>query len=608
MGEGLIGEIFGTIDRFASTVPGFADRIAAGRPLRLALRRMLAGAYDMGNEAADDVITQWLQRHDRLPVADDENVPPVPPGLNSRLDELMTALQAADSSDLSSEAQMRMEAATILFDLGQLDDALSQAMVARGHFESLGQRTTVAEATMEIGLIQNAFGWHADAIGSYLAAKKILEVDDPNDFLGPLCLNLGNALKDTGRRREALIQYEVARRHYQRIDDLHGTAAATFNLANVGWSLGRDGKALEGFAAAREMYARLEMDHKIADCDLAAADVMFHAGDLSAIDLAMAALRRYDELELPVEVAKASMVVAHMADHLGDSDYARTLTQGALGFYQEAGMWPRVVEAATTLAYVESYAGNVEDALAALDLARTVSRDQELAWDEAYDRRMTQQIRTSTLPTHTHPEARDRSSDFVDERFLEALRLAVELHGGEPRKSRPGDPPGPPYIGHILGVAASVIDSGGSRDQAIAGLLHDAVEDSATTIGDIRVMFGEEVASIVDVCTDAPEVPKPPWRERKEAYVERLRSTGVVDAMLVTAADKLHNARSMIRDHAAIGDSLWGRFNAEADHGWYYRAVTAMVKDRLDNPIVPELETAVDALVEILPEEDGDGT
>ena len=95
-------------------------------------------------------------------------------------------------------------------------------------------------------------------------------------------------------------------------------------------------------------------------------------------------------------------------------------------------------------------------------------------------------------------------------------------------------------------------------------------------------------------------IPKPPWRERKERYVEHLQTADPA-ALLVTAADKLNNARAMIRDHAVHGDELWDRFNPDADHRWYYSAVLDVVRDRLDNPIVGELEEAVDRLLEILP-------
>lgn len=101
-------------------------------------------------------------------------------------------------------------------------------------------------------------------------------------------------------------------------------------------------------------------------------------------------------------------------------------------------------------------------------------------------------------------------------------------------------------------------------------------------------------------CSDSETQPKPPWRERKERYVEHLE-TAEHAALLVTAADKLNNARAMLRDHAAVGDEMWARFNPDADHRWYHQAVLDVVRRRLDNPIVFELQRAVDALLEVAP-------
>ena len=183
---------------------------------------------------------------------------------------------------------------------------------------------------------------------------------------------------------------------------------------------------------------------------------------------------------------------------------------------------------------------------------------------------------------------------------LEAMSFAWELHAGQRRKTRDADPPGPSYLGHVLGVMATVIDAGGTVTQAIAAVLHDAVEDTETSVGDLRARFGDEVASIVDACTDAHEQPKPDWRVRKERYVAHLETADPA-ALLVTAADKLNNARAMIRDHATVGDELWGRFNADADHRWYYPAVLDVVRRRLHNPIVAELDEAVNTLLTIAP-------
>ncbi len=191
------------------------------------------------------------------------------------------------------------------------------------------------------------------------------------------------------------------------------------------------------------------------------------------------------------------------------------------------------------------------------------------------------------------------SDDMTHPAVLDAINFAWELHAAQRRKTGDNDLPGPSYIGHVFGVMASVIDSGGTMVQAIAGVLHDAVEDTNTTVDDIAARFGDEVASIVAACTDAETTPKPPWRERKERYVEHLETADPA-ALLVTAADKLNNARAMIRDHAVLGDALWERFNEAADHAWYYPAVLAVVRQRLDNPIVVELEKAVAELLSIL--------
>src|SRR5690348_4729734 len=106
-------------------------------------------------------------------------------------------------------------------------------------------------------------------------------------------------------------------------------------------------------------------------------------------------------------------------------------------------------------------------------------------------------------------------------RFDEAVRYAREVHDGQDRKGI-----GVPYISHLLGVSSIVLDDGGSEDEAIAGLLHDAAEDHGgrVRLQDIRSHFGQAVASIVEDCTDSWDTPKPPWAERKRAYAEHARS------------------------------------------------------------------------------------
>ena len=183
-----------------------------------------------------------------------------------------------------------------------------------------------------------------------------------------------------------------------------------------------------------------------------------------------------------------------------------------------------------------------------------------------------------------------RANPILSHRFDEALAFAVDLHREQPRKGT-----GVPYVSHLLSVAALVLEHGGSEDQAIAALLHDAVEDQGgrPTAERIRERFGDLVADIVDGCTDTDVSPKPPWRERKEAYVERVRREPA-HVRLVSAADKLHNARTMVTDLRIHGPALWQRFNAGRDETlWYLGALVAAFREAGTMPIVEELARTV---------------
>jgi (p)ppGpp synthase/HD superfamily hydrolase len=175
-------------------------------------------------------------------------------------------------------------------------------------------------------------------------------------------------------------------------------------------------------------------------------------------------------------------------------------------------------------------------------------------------------------------------------RFDAALQLAAELHRSQLRKGS-----GVPYLGHLLGVAAVVIDAGGSEDQAIAGVLHDAVEDQGgeSTLAVIRERFGDHVAEIVAACSDTDVIPKPPWRTRKEAYLEHLESA-TTDVLLVSAADKLYNARAILADYRQVGDELWERFNqGRGQQLWYYRSLADIFARRLGGSVARELDETV---------------
>ena len=166
--------------------------------------------------------------------------------------------------------------------------------------------------------------------------------------------------------------------------------------------------------------------------------------------------------------------------------------------------------------------------------------------------------------------AEETLANPLTERFTEALTLASRLHREQARKQTQI-----PYVAHLLGVASIALEFGASENEAIAALLHDAVEDQGgdATAALIRKTFGTEVADIVLGCTDATVVPKPPWRARKEAYIAHV-AYAPPSVRLVSASDKLHNARAILADYRTLGDDLWQRFNGGRDGTlWYYRAL-----------------------------------
>jgi (p)ppGpp synthase/HD superfamily hydrolase len=177
------------------------------------------------------------------------------------------------------------------------------------------------------------------------------------------------------------------------------------------------------------------------------------------------------------------------------------------------------------------------------------------------------------------------------EKFERALLHASRLHKDQYRKGT-----STPYITHLLAVASIVGENGGTEEEVVAALLHDAPEDQGgeATLRDIRARFGDEVAEIVDGCTDTYENPKPPWRERKERYLAHL-SNASDSVRLVSCADKLHNARAVLSDYRLIGEDLWTRFNGKKEGTlWYYRAIVDTLPG--ESPIVEELDRVVTEL------------
>jgi (p)ppGpp synthase/HD superfamily hydrolase len=182
-------------------------------------------------------------------------------------------------------------------------------------------------------------------------------------------------------------------------------------------------------------------------------------------------------------------------------------------------------------------------------------------------------------------------------RFESALIYALHLHAEQKRKAT-----NIPYISHLLAVAAIVLEDGGREDEAIAALLHDAIEDQG---GDpirqeIRRQFGDKVVEIVNSCTDTDESPKPPWRERKQRYLEHLRGEKNPAVLRVSAADKLHNARSVLSDLRRHGKAVWGRFNGGQEGTlWYYRELVKVFRERGLSFLVEELDRVVSELEQL---------
>lgn len=185
-----------------------------------------------------------------------------------------------------------------------------------------------------------------------------------------------------------------------------------------------------------------------------------------------------------------------------------------------------------------------------------------------------------------------RDQWLYSERLLRALDAAARMHAGQRRKRTEI-----PYLTHLLGTCAIALEHGADEDEAIAALLHDAIEDvqpaeaARATVSN----FGPRVLAIVEGCTDTDQHPKPPWRARKEAHLEHLAEADA-SVLLVSAADKLHNARTVVADLRTDGTSVWDRFKGGREGSlWHYRAlVTAFRANPAHRPaLVDELDRVV---------------
>jgi (p)ppGpp synthase/HD superfamily hydrolase len=181
-------------------------------------------------------------------------------------------------------------------------------------------------------------------------------------------------------------------------------------------------------------------------------------------------------------------------------------------------------------------------------------------------------------------------------RFDQALQYAVLIHAGQCRTGTEI-----PYLSHLLGVASIALEYGANEDEVIGALLHDAAEDAGGRgrIADIRHRFGDAVADIVAGCTDADVLPKPAWRKRKEDYIAHL-PTASPSVRLVSAADKLHNARAILRDYRVHREDLWKRFHGGKDGTlWYYRSLVDGFSKTERNELIEELDRVVSEIERI---------
>ena len=184
----------------------------------------------------------------------------------------------------------------------------------------------------------------------------------------------------------------------------------------------------------------------------------------------------------------------------------------------------------------------------------------------------------------------------LGERFRGAVALAIELHG---RRRRDGT--GIPQLAHLLVVCGLVVEDGGDEDQAIAALLHDAAEEGGgrEVLARIGERFGARVAAIVEACTDAPDGDAgEPWIVRKRRYLAHLPYVTDDAVLRVALADKVNNARSIVRDYRAEGPALWRRVEQRTarDQLWYYGGLLDFFERRRPGPLTADLERVVDEL------------
>jgi (p)ppGpp synthase/HD superfamily hydrolase len=181
-------------------------------------------------------------------------------------------------------------------------------------------------------------------------------------------------------------------------------------------------------------------------------------------------------------------------------------------------------------------------------------------------------------------------SETLTNKLDRAFGYAHEVHDGQFKKGT-----SVPYLGHLMGVSSIVLGDGGSEDEAVAALLHDAAEDHGgrARLDDIRSRFGDNVARIVEDCTDSWDTPKPSWLARKQAYIQRAR-TLPSPSLRVSIADKVHNTYGLLRDLRNIGEKVWERYDVSADDVLaYYESLVRAYREAGGGRLVDELDRIV---------------
>ena len=178
-------------------------------------------------------------------------------------------------------------------------------------------------------------------------------------------------------------------------------------------------------------------------------------------------------------------------------------------------------------------------------------------------------------------------------KFEEALIFANRIHAQQKRKDS-----GAPYLAHVLGVTALVLEDGGSEEEAIGALLHDAAEDQGgeEILAAIREQFGARVEQIVRECSDTLVSPKPPWKERKEGHLEMLK-TALPETIRIMQADKVYNARNLQRSLIDYGSQTWQNFKGGREGTlWYFRQMHTLLSQTRAGYLMMEFSRLIELI------------